>query len=447
MSLTESKRTQPSLKEKTTTNKDLILSSSKAEKNITVSMASENDNDSSKNKPSLRREELEEIAKQLKKKLSKASIAAKQSISPLSKDQTDAIYKVEKSSPLNHHPKRRLFASPTNFSGKILSSSSLGDMYSPHEISPTQVKSPAGVFLNSSPLKNIAIDSDVDKLPDSPSRKNVSVKRESKGEPHMILEQVPYPSTPKKNPAILMPSSSSKSALLDHSLNQQTTPTLQKKQLYGNSSTTSLLKTPTQSRPNTGGSYNDDEGADLLMYLATSPSPAKPFYSNTPRSSHHQHHNSSSSSVPNSAGSLSVSGKPHSPSSQNSFTAPPPLTPKHNLSNSARTPQNRVTPSVNLLNALNATTANGLPSSGLSLTPAGFNMSDYVNFFTPSPGSANVHNSNNLSAHSKAFLKTPDFNNIVSSSMQKQRVDGKMINFDKVLFGNSSSNGESYSKE
>lgn len=69
-------------------------------------------------------------------------------------------------------------------------------------------------------------------------------------------------------------------------------------------------------------------------------------------------------------------------------------------------------------------------------------MNDYVNFFTPSPGSANINsNSNNIS---KAFLKTPDFNSIITSN--KQRVDGKMINFDKVgLFG--TNNNESTPKE
>ena len=67
------------------------------------------------------------------------------------------------------------------------------------------------------------------------------------------------------------------------------------------------------------------------------------------------------------------------------------------------------------------------------LTPAGFNMSDYFNFFTPLPGSGSLgHNLN------KNFMKTPDFNGVHANSNlnPKQKVDGKMINFDKVgLFG------------
>lgn len=96
----------------------------------------------------------------------------------------------------------------------------------------------------------------------------------------------------------------------------------------------------------------------------------------------------------------------------------------------ARTPQNRMTPQVNLFsNGLTAGGANGLPSSGLMLTPGGFNMSDYFNFFTPLPGGHNLH---------KGFMKTPDFNPALGHSgsslnqVAKLKVDGKMINFDKV---------------
>lgn len=58
-------------------------------------------------------------------------------------------------------------------------------------------------------------------------------------------------------------------------------------------------------------------------------------------------------------------------------------------------------------------------------------MGDYVNFFTPSPGGGHSAHAHQLA--NRNLLRTPDF---VGLMLQKTRVDGKMINFDKVgLFG------------
>ncbi|KAM9902104.1 hypothetical protein OXX69_008460, partial [Metschnikowia pulcherrima] len=98
-------------------------------------------------------------------------------------------------------------------------------------------------------------------------------------------------------------------------------------------------------------------------------------------------------------------------------------TPKRPMTSTAKTPQNRLTP-YGL-----AVPGSALPSAGLALTPAGFNMNDYVNFFTPSPGTA---------AHGhtgRTLLKTPDFHGQIQNGTHTS-VDGKMINFDKPeLFG------------
>lgn len=367
-----------------------------------------------KPKTPLKKEELEKIAKQLKKKLSKATIAAKQSLSPANV----RVGAMPKSSPLKNYNKN--FESSPH--GGILSSSPT-HLYSPNGKSPTQMKSLAAVYLSSSPLKRRA--SETSELADSPTKKKGPRDSDDKDErqPQMILQAVDEtPLTPPRNMTTLKPSPSLTTS------KQQMTPILQKRRSSVGTPNV-LLRTPTQTRPSTNGEGQDEEGADLLMYLASSPSPAKPYLSNTPRSKadfhlashHHDIH------PPASAPSSSVSHK--APSSF--IVPPPPLTPKRHITASAKTPQSRLTPSVNLFNNLSVNNG-GLPSSGLTLTPAGFNMNDYVNFFTPSPGSANMNsNSNNLS---KAFLKTPDFNTIVTSN--KQRVDGKMINFDKVgLFG------------
>lgn len=270
-----------------------------------------------------------------------------------------------------------------------------------------------------------------------------------KNQPTMVLQSVE--DSPSKTSS-LKPSPPLSSKKSSQVAPQQTTPTLPKKQL--NVNTTSILKTPTQPKSATFGN-NDDEGAELLMYLATSPSPAKSYFPNTPKlgKSKNQGQQSSaqshlptlqpqngdlpSTTAPNS--SYSAHKHTSSNSSANSFMAPPPpLTPKRHINANSKTPQNRLTPSMNLFNTI-SNNASGLPSSGLALTPAGFNMNDYVNFFSPSPGGANLNR--NMGSN---FLKTPDFNNLLANathnSNQSKVVDGKMINFDKVgLFKNSDS--------
>lgn len=237
-----------------------------------------------KAKPVLKKEELEKIAAELKKKLSKASISAKQSLSPTNIR-------------TNSSPLKSYFTPAKNYSPSTKSPTKLTNTY--NEESPTKKR-------KTSPLKG----------------------------PQMVLEPL-RPTTPTKPSPTLKPS-------------LETTPTLPKMELE------EVVKTPR--------SYNDEreEGADLLMYLATSPSPAK----YTPR--------------------------------QLKFAAP--VTPKRHLQNTSKTP-NRLTPGFNFL-------SNGMPSQGLTLTPTGFNMNDYVNFFTPSPGGELLQ---------KNLLKTPDFNNIMKN--------------------------------
>lgn len=377
-----------------------------------------------KPKTPLRKDELEKIAKQLKRKLLKASITAKQLFLPANTRAGSGV--PPKLSPLKSYMlKRQLLAS---LPGTLLLSSP--NLYLPNGKSPTQMRVPAAVFLSLSPLKNVAGDTE---LPDLPTKK--------RNEPQMILQAVAPPNTPPKalaaglKPLAQLPGGPGLE-------NPHKTPTLSKKQLHlAGPSANVLLKTPTQTRGN--GNYNDDEGADLLMYLATLPSPAKPFFLNTPRTA--------STSAPTSAHKHSLLGL---------FIAPPPLTPKRPHASAVgltRTPQNRLTPSINLFNGtINGTNAAGLPSSGLTLTPAGFNMNDYVNFFTPSPGGAGIQHHGNGSLgmlNNKNFLKTPDFNTIMNAhaasaaaangSAKPQTVDGKMINFDKVGLFNSTASDAS----
>lgn len=345
------------------------------------------------------------------------------------------------------------------------------------------MKTPAAVFLSSSPLKNSTTMHDGDEL-DSPTKHGVTFgsspiafrDREEVEEEKMTLQPIAPnshiypPSTPPRSFAtVLRPSPA-----------LQTTPG--KKSLSVNTQSNvvavnPLLRTPTQpsvaalhaaasgnAMVGGNGPQTDNEGADLLMYLATSPSPAKAaptisFLGATPRSN--QQTNSNSSKSNNTTTSTITNA------TNNNFIAPaPPLTPKRPIITTARTPQNRLTPLVNLNSATGGGAGvgggvgggggggvngnggppgatggaggGGLPSSGLMLTPAGFNMSDYFNFFTPLPGGGSLgHNLSNK------FLKTPDLHNHLLSQgnsslnqVARQKVDGKMINFDKVgLFG------------
>lgn len=467
-----------------------------------------------KSKTALRKEELDKIAKELKKKLLRASITAKQ-LSPTNLrngagnaggssgdlSSNGGIHKTS-ASPFRNPLARRSYSSTSNMNsnkgsnkniasaspvavrtssqrqessstlggpnGTIFLSSSPSQLISPDGKSPTHIKTP-GILLGSSPLKKVASKYNTSESP--------TKKKGKQGNPQMILQQVQPPSSPpkfgittalvpenKSNRISINGPSSPLSVQSQRTTMVPTTPTLSKNTLssgnQGNSSlaasrTNALLKTPTQGRGSShGNGYNDDEGADLLMYLATSPSPAKPFMQpNTPRA------NMGSGS----SGAIKNNGSHQSSSSgANTFLAPPPLTPKRHMGFSnglnARTPQNRMTPAINLLLNVN------IPPSGVTSTPAGFNMNDYVNFLTPSPGVS-------LSSRMNP-AKTPDFNSLLgaTSNLSKkiggnlaskgtgsrlsgeqlhsdkgsiveedehgetEPVDGKMINFDKVLF-------------
>lgn len=378
-------------------------------------------------KTALKKEELEQIAMRLKKKLSRASATAKKSLSP-----TNIRVGVPRTSPMKKF-RSRVNSDASLYDSSLLSSSPT-QLYSPNGRSPTHMRTPAAVYLSSSPLKNLNAEAETR----SDSRR-ASQDSNTKGEdlPQMVLQKVDEsPTTPTKSgPKSLKPSPPLTGA------GEQTTPTPQKRQLTGNGSATPnpLLKTPTQSRPSTNNSYNDKEGADLLMYLATSPSPAKPQTANTPRSS--GENMPTLSSYHTHLSTLSAHHRSTPSNSLATFMAPPvPLTPKRHITTEAKTPQNRLTPSANLFNAMG--NGNLLPSSGLVLTPAGFNMNDYVNFFTPSPDAANLNTSSNFTRN---LLKTPDLNSVASA---KQSVDGKMINFDKEgLFVSTSSSAEATSKD
>lgn len=379
-----------------------------------------------KPKTPLKKDELEKIAKELKLKLSKASVTAKQLLTASASSATTTLPPMSpgdaahmspvRSSPLKNYYMWKRQIAAGNPPGLTL----LPSLYSPDRKLPTLTK--PSVFLSSSPLKCIAegprstsFDTESE-LMDSPiKRRRADSGAVLRVEPHMVLAEMSDSPNAKPSlhpsPVLTSVASNSRRSSESSTSKAQRTPTMPKKQL---ASTSALLKTPTQPARD---KFHDDEGADLLMYLATSPSPAKP-YATTPRAS----------SAPSGNGHLSSQpmGKPAS-----LFIAPPPpLTPKRAMFSTAKTPQSRLTPSIygNL-----AVPGSALPSAGLALTPAGFNMSDYVNFFTPSPNAAASHGS---AMANKSFLKTPDFHGLVQPSGPKTPVDGKMINFDKVgLFG------------
>ncbi|KAI5967495.1 hypothetical protein KGF57_000335 [Candida theae] len=378
-------------------------------------------------KTPLKKEELEKIARQLKKKLSKASITAKQSLSPT--NMKTMAPSVPKSSPLrgyinaNTQQNRDAHAHAHD---SFLSSSP--NIYSPNGKSPTHIKTAAATFLSSSPLKNVANGDSNDELNDSPTKKRRTTLSPSK----MVLAEL----TPSGNG--IGPENDNgepQKQVLKPSLDMSTTPSRQDSRR--NSKTT-------KSRDNNEADFEvaktpapDTEGADLLIYLATSPSPAKTY---KPRVSINVPPSHSSPKESNSrSGYNSLNPQPQQQqqsSSASSFAVPqPPVTPKRVTTQHhqhTRTPQNRLTPFLNNLSS-------NLPSSGLTLTPNGFNMNDYVNFFTPSPGNA---------MNNKNILRTPDFNNLLngtggagtgtgSSSGQtplSKRLDGKIMNFNKVLY-------------
>ena len=375
-----------------------------------------------KPKTPLRKDELERIAQQLKRRLLKASITAKQAKPP---DRTASAisYASLHTGVANDGSATRTSATSTASSGSairsrqhkspsvngILSSSPI-DLYSPSGRSPTHMRTPSALY---NMRRNNGSDSSLLGSPSrgrtgttsgtvsgtasgttsaattvsAPASASASASASAK-QPQMVLQEL-APSTPgKHHDGALDAPTLEPSPVLNSTSNPQTTPTLPKKQLA-----TLLLQTPTQPQrtPRNGnGNFNDTEGADLLMYLATSPSPARSF---------------TTSSSKYNGGNHSANGTSHN------FIAPPPLTPKRPHVINSKTPQ-RLTPLVNLLSTFNAA---GLPSSALTLTPAGFNMNDYVNFFTPSPGAAMA---------AKPVPRTPD--------VSAKQVDGKMINFDRV---------------
>lgn len=378
-------------------------------------------------KTPMRKDELEKIAKELKMKLSKASVTAKQLLTSssstnlrnLGTESPQSLTSLPRSSPLkNYYMWKRQIASGNPGNLTLLPS-----LYSPDRKLPTLTK--PSVFLSSSPLKNIT---DIPMHSSNTSRKNsldteamsdlndspIKRRRAESGaaikpsEPHLVLHELSKPLTPHK-PEALHPSP----VLTSDAYNDRHPPSL--KPLAPSNSTRkisekNLLKTPTQ--PSRGSMVNDNEGADLLMYLATSPSPVKPLV------------NGSKPPTLDSGVQVKQTNGP--------FIVPqPPRTPKRNFVSLAKTPQNRLTPG---LNGSLMVPGSALPSAGLALTPAGFNMNDYVNFFTPSPGAA-AHGHANLTME-RTLLKTPDFNAHLQSS-SKTTVDGKMINFDKAELFNS----------
>lgn len=382
-----------------------------------------------KAKPPLHKEDLEKIAKELKAKLAKASVAAKQNLlaahRPVPPDLPVLLTLLPKLSPLKSYYmwKRQVAGSATKATaagtatllyghvtslptlalpGPKLLPSKHGSSFmytSPAMLAPTSRKDSVGLEeLNDSPIKR---------------------RRSIRTEPTMVLE--PLPPSPPHHGLHPLP-------VLDRSHNRPTRQLLQRllQALPSGSLNTPyarrgshsaqalakkdnpLLRTPTSR----GDAYNDEEGADLLMYLATSPLVPK-LYGNTPRAA--------VGAGPGAALAAASLGK-----ATGQFMAPP-LTPKRTAISTAKTPQNRLVPAIygNL-----AVPGSALPSAGLALTPAGFNMNDYVNFFTPSPGTAAVH-----SLSGRVLLRTPDFNGHVQVPV-RTNVDGKMIDFDKAeLFG------------
>lgn len=381
------------------------------------------------------KEEFEQIAKKLKLKLSRASVTAKQLLTtanPSSQrqwppDSPVSQTSLPKSSPLKSYYMWKRQGS----SSKLPTLNSLPNLKSPNGKSP--VTSEASTVLSSSPMKPAADNESPTKL-----YRN-RIRAAGRPEPQMVLQALPAASPQAKlslnplpvieekhlsNGAVLVqqgpqgPSSvphSSALPLTSASLGRRppgfsngvskssTTPTLSKKQLANQA-----FATPTQ--PGRSES-SQDEGADLLMYLATSPSPARP-YGTTPRVGMAPSHHTvfSAWSKPSAAG--------------NQFLAPqPPITPKKPLIGNDRTPHRRFSPS------LGGMLGGNLPSEGVSLTPADFNMNDYINFFTPSPAiAASMHPG---SMAGKSLMQTPNRQGLAqSSASQPAPVDAKMINFD-----------------
>lgn len=388
------------------------------------------------------KEEFEQIAKKLKRKLSRASVTAKQLLTSTSAtaqrlwppDSPVSQTSLPKSSPLKSYYMWKRQGS----SGRFPTLNSLPNLKSPNGRSPSLTQN--SEFLSSSPHRR---DSDQH---DSPTKANRNrVTSSGRSEPQMVLQALPTaanePTKQGLNPlpvldgkllsnGTFLPQNGSHSqgfmphntsaALTSASLGRRppglgaaisgkssTTPTLSKKQIANQA-----FATPTQpgrSENRSGGTL--DEGADLLMYLATSPSPARPL-GTTPRAVTAPSHHSvfSAWSKPSGAG--------------NQFLAPQaPITPKKPLNGNDRTPHRRFSPSIGGLLGGN------LPSEGVSLTPADFNMNDYINFFTPSPATAATIHTGSMTG--KSLVQNTNMPGLtLNPPSQPTSVDAKMINFD-----------------
>lgn len=396
-----------------------------------------------KPKTPLRKDDLERIALQLKRRLSRASIAAKQSILLLPTPSSSAVSPVVPSaidrSPFQHllhsKPSSNSFSSP------------MTDLYLPNGRSPTRIRSPAP-FLHLLPLKHVASSSarssTNDESPTKRRRTSLAAKQQL-----VLQEMSPRPKVHALKPSLDLSSCSKPSAptspppppsdMRPAGPDAHTTPTQPKRalalHLRLNLASNPLLLTPAPPTNNP-----DEEGADLLMYLATSPAPPKP-YNLTPRASSalDAYHSvldsraSSALSMPTNAG-VNFRSKILALAGDGPFVTP--VTPKHSAQahHSARTPV-RLTPLMAFYGQNGLLSGTGLPSSGLALTPSGFNMNDYVNFFSPSPGGA-------MSSHvSKTLLRTPDFNamlgHLAGSACDpdpRPKVNGKILNFNKVCY-------------
>lgn len=387
------------------------------------------------------KEEFEQIAKKLKRKLSRASVTAKQLLTSTSAtaqrlwppDSPVSQTSLPKSSPLKSYYMWKRQGS----SSRLPTLNSLPNLKSPDGRSPGLTKS--AELLSSSPNRR---DSEQHESPTKANRNRVASSGRS--EPQMVLQALPTATNGQvkqglnplpvldgkllSNGTFLPQMGSQSQGMPPHNSASLTSASLGRRPpslgaaISGKSSTTPTLSknqmanqafaTPTQPGRSEGRSEGTlEEGADLLMYLATSPSPARPL-GTTPRAvtapSHH--------SV------FSAWSKPSGAGSQ--FLAPQaPITPKKPLNGNDRTPHRRFSPSIGGLLGGN------LPSEGVSLTPADFNMNDYINFFTPSPAmAATIHNG---SMTGKNLMQTPNIPGLTLNSVsQPTSIDAKMINFD-----------------
>lgn len=372
------------------------------------------------------KEEFEQIAKKLKRRLSRASVAAKKLLTSSTgtsqrlwpPDSPVSQTLLPKSSPLKNYYMWKRQGSSSKLSGL----NSLPSLNSLDGRSPGL--SGAADFLSSSPARR---NLDHNESPTKIHKNRVGAA--GRPEPHMVLQALPL------NPSQGPPQTLNPLPVLDGKLllsngtfpahpngpssasigrrppsfglvacgKSSTTPTISKKQMANQS-----FATPTQ--PGRSES-NQDEGADLLMYLATSPSPARSF-GTTPRAV----------PAPSHPTVFSAWSKPSSAGSQ--FLAPQvPITPKKPSVGSDRTPHKRFSPS------LGGMLGGNLPSEGVSLTPADFNMNDYINFFTPSPAMAVTMHSSAMVG--KGLTQTANIPELAPNSASKPTsVDARMINFD-----------------